>query len=103
MGCLADTGNAIGSSRSGSLLGLLHRRERDSRIFTNAEIIFDDFKGKEFLPLKSRQHLCFLERVFLEILSKTELSSDKKARAFRPLSRPVVLGIFFYQRSFLFA
>ena len=75
--CLADTGNAIGSSRSGSLLGLLHRRERDSRIFTNDEIIFDDFKGKESLHLANRGNTFVSLSGFLEILSKTELSSDK--------------------------
>ena len=75
--CLADTGNAIGASRSGSLLGLLHRRERDSRIFTNAEIIFDDFKSKDTLPLANRGNTFVSLSGFLEILSKTELSSDK--------------------------
>ena len=75
--CLADTGNAIGSSRSGSLLGLLHRRERDSRIFTNDEIIFDDFKSKNPLPLANRGNTFVSLSGFLEILSKTELSSDK--------------------------
>ena len=75
--CLADTGNAIGASRSGSLLGLLHRRERDSRIFTNAEIIFDDFKSKYTLPLANRGNTFVSLSGFLEILSKTELSSKK--------------------------
>ena len=75
--CLADTGNAIGSSRSGSLLGLLHRRERDSRIFTNDEIIFDDFGSKNPLPLNNRGQVFVSLSGFLEILSKTELSSDK--------------------------
>ena len=75
--CLADTGNAIGSSKSGSLLGLLHRRERDSRIFTNGEIIFDDFGRKDTLPLNNRGQTFVSLSGFLEILSKTELSSDK--------------------------
>ena len=75
--CLADTGNAIGSSRHGSLLGLLHRRERDSRIFTNDEIIFDDFGSKNPLPLNNRGQVFVSLSGFLEILSKTELSSDK--------------------------
>ena len=75
--CLADAGIAIGSSRSGSLLGLLHRRERDSRIFTNAEIIFDDFGSKDTLLLNNRGQTFVSLSGFLEILSKTELSSDK--------------------------
>ena len=75
--CLADAGNAIGASRSGSLLGLLHRRERDSRIFTNSEIIFDDFRSKESLLLNNRGQTFVSLSGFLEILSKTELSSDK--------------------------
>ena len=75
--CLADAGNAIGASRSGSLLGLLHRRERDSRIFTNAEIIFDDFRSKDTLLLNNRGQTFVSLSGFLEILSKTELSSDK--------------------------
>lgn len=75
--CLVDTGNAIGSSRSGSLLGLLHRRERDSRFFTNDEIIFDDFGSKNPLPLNNRGQVFVSLSGFLEILSKTELSSDK--------------------------
>ena len=44
----------VGSSRSGSLLGLLHRRERDSRFFTNDEIILGNFKGNDSLPLANR-------------------------------------------------
>lgn len=75
--CLADTGNAIGASRPGSLLGLLHRRERDSRIFTNDEIIFDDFRSKDTLPLNNRGQTFVSLSGFLEILSKTELSSNK--------------------------
>ena len=75
--CLSDTGNVIGSSKSGSLLGLLRRRERDSRIFTNGEIIFDDFRGKDSLPLNNRGQTFVSLSGFLEILSKTELSSDK--------------------------
>ena len=75
--CLADAGNAIGASRSGSLLGLLHRRERDSRIFTNSEIIFDDFGSKDTLLLNNRGQTFVSLSGFLEILSKTELSSDK--------------------------
>ena len=79
MWCLADTGNAIGSSRSGSLLGLLHRRERDSRFFTNDEIIFDNFGSKNPLPLNNRGQVFVSLSGFLEILSKTELSSDKES------------------------
>ena len=75
--CLADAGNAIGASRSGSLLGLLHRRERDSRFFTNSEIIFDDFGSKNPLHLNNRGQVFVSLSGFLEILSKTELSSDK--------------------------
>ena len=75
--CLADAGNAIGASRSGSLLGLLHRRERDSRIFKNSEIIFDDFGSKDTLLLNNRGQTFVSLSGFLEILSKTELSSDK--------------------------
>ena len=75
--CLADAGNAIGASRSGSLLGLLHRRERDSRIFTNSEIIFDNFRSKDTLLLNNRGQSFVSLSGFLEILSKTELSSDK--------------------------
>ena len=75
--CLADAGNAIGASRSGRLLGILHRRERDSRIFKNSEIIFDDFKGNKSLPLANRGNTFVSLRGVLEILSKTELSSDK--------------------------
>ena len=75
--CLSDTGNVIGSSKSGSLLGLLRRRERDSRIFTNDEIIFDDFGRKDTLPLNNRGQIFVSLSGFLEILSKTELSSDK--------------------------
>ena len=75
--CLSDTGNVIGSSKSGSLLGLLRRRERDSRIFTNDEIIFDDFGRKDTLPLNNRGQTFVSLSGFLEILSKTELSSDK--------------------------
>lgn len=75
--CLADTGNAIGASRPGSLLGLLHRHERDSRIFTNAEIIFDDFRSNDTLLLNNRGNTFVSLSGFLEILSKTELSSDK--------------------------
>ena len=75
--CLADAGVAIGSSRPGSLLGLLHRRERDSRIFTNAEIIFDDFRSKDTLLLNNRGQTFVSLSGFLEILSKTELSSDE--------------------------
>ena len=53
------------------------RRERDSRIFTNAEIIFDDFRSKDTLPLNNRGQTFVSLSGFLEILSKTELSSDK--------------------------
>ena len=74
---LREARNAIGASKSGSLLGLLHRHERDSRIFTNAEIIFDDFRSKDTLPLNNRGQTFVSLSGFLEILSKTELSSDK--------------------------
>ncbi len=74
---MSSTALNKGASRSGSLLGLLHRRERDSRIFTNAEIIFDDFRSKDPLPLANRGNTFVSLSGFLEILSKTELSSDK--------------------------
>ena len=51
--------------------------ERDSRIFTNAEIIFDDFGSKDTLLLNNRGQTFVSLSGFLEILSKTELSSDK--------------------------
>ena len=63
--------------RRDNLLGLLHRRERDSRIFANAEIIFDDFRSKDTLLLNNRGQIFVSLSGFLEILSKTELSSDK--------------------------
>lgn len=51
--------------------------ERDSRVFTNAEIIFDDFGSKDTLLLNNRGQTFVSLSGFLEILSKTELSSDK--------------------------
>ena len=47
------------------------------KILTNAEIIFDDFRSKDTLPLNNRGQTSVSLSGFLEILSKTELSSDK--------------------------
>ena len=55
---------------------LLKRKELDSKNFTNDEIILGDFKGKESLPLANRGNAFVSLRGVLEILSKTELSSD---------------------------
>ena len=67
--------------RFGSLLGLLNRRERDSRIFTNAEIIFDYFGNKDTLLLNHLGQTFVSLSGFLEILSKTELSSEYRIEA----------------------
>ena len=58
------------------LLPLLKRKELDSKTFTNDEIILGNFKGKESLPLANRGNTFVSLRGVLEILSKTELSSD---------------------------
>lgn len=58
------------------LLPLLRRKELDSKTFTNDEIILGNFKGKESLPLANRGNTFVSLRGVLEILSKTELSSD---------------------------
>ena len=50
---------------------------------TNDEIIFDDFKSKNPLPLANRGNTFVSLSGFLEILSKTELSSDKNVRISR--------------------
>ena len=50
---------------------------RNSRFFTNDEIILGNFKGNESLPLANRGNVFVSLSEFLEILSKTELSSDK--------------------------
>ena len=43
----------------------------------NDEIILGNFKGKDSLPLANRGQTFVSLSGFLEILSKTELSSDK--------------------------
>ena len=53
-----------------------HLKELDSRTFSNDEIILGNFKGKESLPLANRGNTFVSLRGVLEILSKTELSSD---------------------------
>ena len=58
------------------MLPLLKRKELDSKTFTNDEIILGNFKGKESLPLANRGNTFVSLRGVLEILSKTELSSD---------------------------
>ena len=58
------------------LLPLLKRKELDSKTFTNDEIILGNFKGKESLPLANRGNTFVSLRGVLEVLSKTELSSD---------------------------
>ena len=58
------------------LLPLLKRKELDSKTFSNDEIILGNFKGKESLPLANRGNTFVSLRGVLEILSKTELSSD---------------------------
>ena len=74
--CLADLGEGVGSSNPKMLLPLLKRKELDSKTFTNDEIILGNFKGKESLPLANRGNAFVSLRGVLEILSKTELSSD---------------------------
>ena len=46
------------------------------KILTNSEIIFDDFRSKDTLLLNNRGQTFVSLSGFLEILSKTELSSD---------------------------
>ena len=58
------------------MLPLLKRKELDSKTFSNDEIILGNFKGKESLPLANRGNAFVSLRGVLEILSKTELSSD---------------------------
>ena len=74
--CLTDLGEGVGSSNPKMLLPLLKRKELDSKTFTNDEIILGNFKGKESLPLANRGNTFVSLRGVLEILSKTELSSD---------------------------
>ena len=64
------------SSNPKMLLPLLKRKELDSKTFANDEIILGNFKGKESLPLANRGNTFVSLRGVLEILSKTELSSD---------------------------
>ena len=58
------------------MLPLLKRKELDSKTFSNDEIILGNFKGNESLPLANRGNAFVSLRGVLEILSKTELSSD---------------------------
>ena len=58
------------------LINLLKRKELDSKTFANDEIILGNFKGNESLPLANRGNTFVSLRGVLEILSKTELSSD---------------------------
>lgn len=74
--CLTDLGDGVGSSKPKMLLPLLKRKELDSKTFTNDEIILGNFKGKDSLPLANRGNTFVSLRGVLEILSKTELSSD---------------------------
>ena len=74
--CLTDLGEGVGSSNPKMLLPLLKRKELDSKTFTNDEIILGNFKGKESLPLANRGNTFVSLRGVLEVLSKTELSSD---------------------------
>ena len=74
--CLTDLGEGVGSSNPKMLLSLLKRKELDSKTFSNDEIILGNFKGKESLPLANRGNTFVSLRGVLEILSKTELSSD---------------------------
>ena len=74
--CLTDLGEGVGSSNPKMLLPLLKRKELDSKTFANDEIILGNFKGKESLPLANRGNTFVSLRGVLEILSKTELSSD---------------------------
>ena len=74
--CLTDLGEGVGSSNPKRLLHLLKRKELDSKTFSNDEIILGNFKGNESLPLANRGNTFVSLRGVLEILSKTELSSD---------------------------
>ena len=74
--CLTDLGEGVGSSNPKRLLHLLKRKELDSKTFSNNEIILGNFKGNEPLPLANRGNTFVSLRGVLEILSKTELSSD---------------------------
>ena len=74
--CLTDLGDGVGSSNPKRLINLLKRKELDSKTFTNDEIILGNFKGNESLPLANRGNIFVSLRGVLEILSKTELSSD---------------------------
>ena len=74
--CLTDLGEGVGSSNPKRLINLLKRKELDSKTFTNDEIILGNFKGNESLPLANRGNTFVSLRGVLEILSKTELSSD---------------------------
>ena len=74
--CLTDLGDGVGSSNPKRLINLLKRKELDSKTFSNDEIILGNFKGKESLPLANRGNTFVSLRGVLEILSKTELSSD---------------------------
>ena len=74
--CLTDLGDGVGSSNPKRLINLLKRKELDSKTFTNDEIILGNFKGNESLPLANRGNTFVSLRGVLEILSKTELSSD---------------------------
>ena len=59
-----------------AMLAAVKRKELDSKTFTNDEIILGNFKGNESLPLANRGNAFVSLRGVLEILSKTELSSD---------------------------
>ena len=74
--CLTDLGDGVGSSNPKRLINLLKRKELDSKTFTNDEIILGNFKGNKSLPLANRGNTFVSLRGVLEILSKTELSSD---------------------------
>ena len=74
--CLTDLGEGVGSSNPKRLINLLKRKELDSKTFSNDEIILGNFKGNESLPLANRGNTFVSLRGVLEILSKTELSSD---------------------------
>ena len=74
--CLTDLGEGVGSSNPKRLINLLKRKELDSKTFSNDEIILGNFKGNKSLPLANRGNTFVSLRGVLEILSKTELSSD---------------------------
>ena len=74
--CLTDLGEGVGSSNPKMLMSLLKRKELDSKTFANDEIILGNFKGKDSLPLANRGNTFVSLRGVLEILSKTELSSE---------------------------